>query len=393
MKEGNNTLAKGSKVEKGKSITFTISDLKDGYTVKEWKNGSNKIAEKVNDVTVVANTDVNVVVELEKILGKVNFDAPIVISKPKTGNKIQDVKLNVTYPNFELFMQKKYIDAIITRADGKDFPVGAKFRIKYEYTSKDGVTGQPILSSSYTVASGTKRIFASQLFKNSLKHTELNASHIECKEKYTISLELPKEQLKDIEIDVVSALFATENAEESESILGKINFTIKGVKKIESVTFRDLKVENTGSEKAVRKVSFNVEYPSDFNGETGEFIDSILSLKDDKPFPNGTQISMKYVFNRDITFPLLPYTYTIPNENTKKIYVQRKLLSAMEGKHPQLDSIFAHERYEFTITLPEEAKNDVYEVNVECALFNTGDAEDIKQSLGKTKFEIKGYGK
>ena len=393
----NNLSASPAKIEKGATVVFTVVPA-DDYKVKSWKINNTVVQGQTENTYTITNIDKNIDVKVElkikkKLLEKVDFDNISVTSKAKTGNKRQDIKFNVAYPKFELHDTKKYIDAIISRPDGKEFPVGTKFRIKYEYMSKDGASGTPLLSNVYTVVAGTKEIFGSQAFIDPLKHTELNATHIECKEVYTIGIELPKEQVEDIEIEVVSALFSTESAENAESVLGKTKITIKGIKKLESVTFKDVKVEDTGTEKAVRKASFKVEYPLDFDGETGEFIDAILSLKDGKPFPKGTKIALKYKFNNDVELPMFPYEYTILDDKTEKIYVQRKLFAPMEGKHPPLDAIFATEDYSFTITLPEEATDDVYEINVEYALFATNEAQDIKKSLGKVKFEIKGFGK
>ena len=399
-KIGQTSKNNGVKIEKNAStiVTFT-AEAKQGYKIGKWTGVIEGENEGKKTATANAGANINVTVTFikeneKKDIESVSFDIPVVTSTPKTGNKDQKVVFNVTHKEFDVPTPAKYIDAVITRVDGKDFPENAKIKIKYELTLKGQTTAlSAIESNDYTVPANKKTIYGSEIFSGSVKHTQLNANHVGCKEKYTITIKLPMDETKDIEVKNVSALFTSETATDFEKSLGETTFTIKGIKKLESVTFTDVNVEDNGTEMAIRKASFKVEYPTEFDGETGEFIDAILTLKDDKPFPNGTKISLQCTINKDVTLPPIPYTYTISDENTKKIFVQRKLFGPVEGKHPPLDTLFSTEEYKFTITLPEAAKDDVYEVNVEYALFATNDAEDVKKSLGKTGFKIKGYGK
>ncbi|MGP1440931.1 MAG: hypothetical protein ACTTJ3_09380, partial [Treponema sp.] len=394
-KIGQTSKNNGVKIEKNAStiVTFTAK-AKQGYKIGKWAGVIEGENEGKETATANAGANINVTVTFvkeneKKDIESVSFDTPVVTSTPKTGNKEQVVVFNVTHKEFDVPTPAKYIDAVIMRVDGKDFPENAKIKIKYELTLKGQTTAlSAIESNEYTVPAGKKTIYGSEIFSGSVKHTQLNANHVGCKEKYTITIELPMDETKDIEVKNVSALFTSETATDVEKSLGETTFTIKGVKRLEEVTFKGIETNEDDTKPAERKVEFKVEYPADFYAETDEYIDAVITLGDGtKDFPVGTKIKTTYKLGAGT--PSTPVDYEV-QANTKKIFGHTLFGTGVKRTKLNTSHIGATETYSITITFPETAAEDEYTFKVESALFADENTEDVKKSLKKQGIPLRG---
>ena len=184
------------------------------------------------ETETLESAKVEVIVRVITPLTKVDFTKPVVTSKDAK-NKEQEVVFEVKYPEFELSTKKEYIDAVITRTDDDSFPEGAKIKVKYESKAKGDVAFTQGLESPEWTISGNNvyDLFGCYPFnKGMIKHTELNKNHIGLTERYTMTITLPETVTKDIEIKVISALFADSYSfRPKQELEGKAIFTLKGV--------------------------------------------------------------------------------------------------------------------------------------------------------------------
>ncbi|MGP1416142.1 MAG: hypothetical protein ACTTJ6_09520 [Treponema sp.] len=395
-KIGQTSKNNGVKIEKNAStiVTFTAK-AKQGYKIGKWTGVIEGENEGEETATANAGANINVTVTFVKENGKkdiesVSFDTPVVTSTPKTGNKEQVVVFNVTHKEFDVPTPAKYIDAVITRVDGKDFPENAKIKIKYELTLKGEATASTATESEeYTVPANKKTIYGSEIFSGSVKHTQLNAQHVGATETFTITIELPSDATENIVVKNVSGLFVATNATEYEKKLGETSFTVLGVKRLGSVSFKDVETVEVDTNPAKRSVKFVVEYPADFDAKTGEYIDAVLTLGDGtKDFPVGTKIKTTYKLGAGT--PSTPVDYEV-QANTKKIFGHTLFVTGVKRTKLNPNHIGAKETYDIEITFPESAGEDEYKFNVESALFESENADNVKKSLGKQIIPVRGH--
>lgn len=200
--------------------------------LKLGKGESTTLIVTSEETETLESAKVEVIVRVITPLTKVDFTKPVVTSKDAK-NKEQEVVFEVKYPEFELSTKKEYIDAMITRTDDDSFPEGAKIKVKYESKAKGDVAFTQGLESPEWTISGNNvyDLFGCYPFnKGMIKHTELNKNHIGLTERYTMTITLPETVTKDIEIKVISALFADSYSfRPKQELEGKAIFTLKGV--------------------------------------------------------------------------------------------------------------------------------------------------------------------
>ena len=334
--DGSNIVIPGKQVEKNKSIRFALSSLSKKYQVKEWKDGSVKVADNVMEYTQTVTKDVDIVVILEEKQITEKKDAEITYVSINT-EKWDPIKKTVTLIN----------------PTGGDITIND---VKIKAKSTDGNVAEDVvevLSIEPKVAGIDK-----------LDLDKGDTANIVIKSKET-------DKLKSATVEV----------------------TVHVANPLKRVFFSKFTVSDPITTSAERVVKFDVTYPSKFELPVSEeFIDSILTLKGNANFPNGTKIVLKSKRTlKDNSEELLPEsTFNISNTTTAKIFGH-----TIYGAVPRATLTDKHhgakESYDLIITLPEIATDDEYEVIVEYALFADKDTENVKRSLGKSKFKIRGY--
>lgn len=388
---------------KGKETTDKL-DLAEGET--------STLIIKSKESDSLKSAEVEVVVHVWKSIKATDFSfEETKVTSTDATNKEQTIEITSTYKadTFEP-LATKFIGSYLERKDKAALPEGAKIKIKYELTLNGQAVAQPAQESAeYEVLADKKRIYGCEIFPGAaagvtadkLKHQFLNEQHVGAKEKFTITVTLPATVKEDIELVNVCGLFDAEDAKEPVKELGKTEFTVKGVadKTLTKVEFGEVTVETPDTKSAERKAKFEVTYPEFELSSTEKFIDAVLTLKDNKPFPKDAKIKVGYTLTlgNGTVNPKIESEYDV-KDNETKIFGHTLFEKFNESIHHPKDRttlnanhIKAKELYELTMTLPEGATEDEYEITVVSALFATKDATDYETKLGEKTFKIRGY--
>ena len=404
-------IAKGDVILKAKSTDGSVAEDTVPTLSVTAKAATDKLQPAAGETThlvikseataTLKEAEVEVEVYVLNPISKVTFTPAVATPTSKDAeNKVQEVKFTVQHDEFDMKDgETRCIDAIIE--GDKDFPVGSKFEVKCHATPKTGAAYD--WNGTYEVkTTPAKKIFGSQAVTagGAINHTSLKKEHVGLKEEYTVTITLPETQTEAIKVTNKSALFANATTETPAKTLGKVEFTLQGVKvykgpkevKFEPAT-TVTPVANTANMK--QTIVITAKYEDNFEVLANKFIGSYIAREDGGDLPVGAKIKLDYVFTPKggVASPAQHSPEYTVLAGKKKIF-GCEIFPGPSGtiNHQELHAghVGATEVFTITIELPATVTSDIKLVNYSM-LFDKKDESDTTKGreLGKTEFTIK----
>ncbi|MGP1437902.1 MAG: InlB B-repeat-containing protein [Treponema sp.] len=175
-----------------------------------------------------------------------------------------------------------------------------------------------------------------------------------------------------------------------------VKVTFEAIPALTTVTLTPSEVKKgTGNEEAKkeRNFSFTVQYPEFTLPNPDEYIDTLITLEGDKPFPENTKITLTYTNTPKggTAQAKAPVEYTVTGAAVTKI-CGSEIFKMARGKL-QAGYIEAKEECKIKLELPTTATEATYNTIVKVGLFADANTKDIKTTLANTTFNITGYDK
>lgn len=301
------------------------------------------------------------------------------------------VKLVVKYPEDFYAKTGEFIDAVLTLDGDKEFPKDTEIKLTYKLNGNAYPGGE----QTYKVQStGVKKIFGHKLFTTPQQpRTQLNEHHINATEDYDITVIFPETATEDTyTFKVESALFADATTEAVTKSLGTTTAKVIGhelSKLTYTTTTAPINSATDNANKDKKEFAYKIEYPQFAMPDPKQFIDSIITLKDDVVFPQGTKIVLTFNDNPACA------EYTVSEAGVKKLFGS---LIAGQTTRSGLNSDLkgATQTFKLLITLPASATEAKYNLIIQTGVFATNDAKtDVTATRviePKYEVEITGYG-